>query len=89
MGLFITTNNFAFEVQVIRGLENTHQETWDRKSGQNLGTQDEWTEKAMSRGGAPLKIILEYFLVCADMGNYFRLRIEGIPLKYINKDCHP
>ena len=31
LGLSIETNNFAFEVKVILGLESTHLESWDTR----------------------------------------------------------
>ena len=46
LGLSIETNNFAFEVKVILGLESTHLESWDTRT-------DGRTEKARYRGGCP------------------------------------
>ena len=38
LGLTIETNNFAFEVKVILGLDSTHLESWDTRT-------DERTDK--------------------------------------------
>ena len=60
LGLSIETNNFAFEVKVILGLESTHLESWDTRTD---GRTEEQKKPGIEVGAPPKNIYHEINLM--------------------------